>query len=58
MAPIIFGVAIILIAFSNFVRGVPAQCCRLVPRMSWEDRRNSTVQAPEEDEKTSKRNPA
>jgi hypothetical protein len=39
MEIIIIGISIILIGFTNFYRGVPARCCRAVPDMSWDDRR-------------------
>jgi hypothetical protein len=39
MELILIGISIILIGFTNFYKGVPARCCRVVPDMSWDDRR-------------------
>lgn len=39
MEILLFVISIILIGFTNFYRGVPARCCRVVPDMSWDDRR-------------------
>jgi hypothetical protein len=39
MEILLIVISIILIGFTNFYKGVPARCCRVVPDMSWEDRR-------------------
>lgn len=39
MAPIIIIAGIILVAFSNFYRGTPNRCCRVVPDLSWTNSR-------------------
>ncbi len=41
MEILLIGISIILIGFTNFYRGVPARCCRVVPDMSWDDKREA-----------------
>ncbi len=58
MAPIIIAIGIILIAFTNFYRGVPAQCCRIVPEMSWSDSRQQDHKQSDGDKIPSENNSA
>lgn len=53
MELILIGISIILIGFTNFYRGVPARCCRVVSDMSWDDRRKEMSKTSSESGKPS-----